>query len=764
MNTGIIGVICVAFILIGSLLGFMRGWKNSLIRFVEVLFCAFVAYFLAGSLAEAVMSVDLSSFGATIAGVTVSTVEQTLTELIGSIGGVSELMKASPTLNALFAIVPILIVSMILFVLIFFVAKFLVWIIHAIAGSVIRKKLKERDDYDDEDAGKKIVKRLIGLLVGFFQGVLCFAVVMLPIAGTTYFLADEVKYIRQYQDGTLVEDSAVASVYASEDSAKDELGDAEKSLNEINAKFRVLALFGYKSISTNVVEGLTSFELNGVETSLTAEVNNIVKVYVRVDDLLDTPVDKWTEEEIMTGREVVELFFASPITGDITTELIKNVADSWTSENKDETLLIYFKPEIKDESGQKVFDVFLKQLKANTKEDMKSEFNSIVSIFEVAVKNDIINVVKTSTTIEDVMQPLAKDGVATDIIGAMAEGRAVKNTLPTIVQFGLDQFYPMLGVSEEDSRNLQVLKASSEINWETEKVYLGNTFAGFARTYISLQGEGSVLGKIDYDSLAFSLENLRCSQLLNSRQENGNTLAKEITLAIINSSYLQSVDGVDGILNSIESDYETINFESIFETVEASIAVADSVSKVNNGELQEIPSKEVAELLNGLTDPTTGKLVKDLVGKNNLTGLGVDDSSANAVGSLVGAVVDYNAEAEEVGAGSVKMPTEQAEIDNATDAFISLVDVVQSGNENVEAQENKFFESKEEMRDFILDLKKSPYVYQIAMSQSETLGFKDSLGYTKLTDTEYGYLLELIAEDESTFSHTEMSKLFGVKI
>ena len=130
---------------------------------------------------------------------------------------------------------------------------------------------------------------------------------------------------------------------------------------------------------------------------------------------------------------------------------------------------------------------------------------------------------------------------------------------------------------------------------------------------------------------------------------------------------------------------------------------------------------------------------------------------------MVGAIVDYNTEANALGEGSVKMPTEEAEKNEATEAFKSLAGVIQSGNENEGNHENKFFESKDELRTFILDLKKSPYVYQVALSQSETLGFTDGLGFTKLTHTEYGYLEELMAEDGNTFRASEMVRLFGVK-
>ena len=533
MDVGIISVISMAFILIGMILGLIRGWKNSLVRLLEIVLCAFIAYFVAGSIADAFLTLDLSKYGFNIAGVKVTTLEETLTSLISSIAVVKDVLEVSPTLKSVIAILPVVIISLILYIILFFVIKFLVWIIHAIVGAVIRKKAKQQSEYSDDDVKKKNVNRLIGAGVGVLQGLICFAIVMCPVAGVTYFLADEVKYIREYSEGKVSDDIVNASVYANEIGiGKDDIAEAQEDLNKINSKFRVLALFGYKPISTSLVNGLTSFELNGVETSLTNEVDNVVKIYVRADKLSKIPLDDWTAEETKIANEAIDLFFESPITGDIATEIVTEIADRWTSEDVSKYAILGInKPAIKG-GGSEVFDVFLRQLKADEKEDLKNELKVAVNVLDVAIKKDIINIAKGSTTIDDVIVPISQEGVVEDLIGAMVGGRAIKNTIPTAIQFGLYQMYPLLGIGEETYANLKISKASSEINWDSEKVYLDRVFSGLARTYTSLQKEGEVLEKLDYQSLAQALENLRKSELLNSPLDNGSTLGKETSSAL----------------------------------------------------------------------------------------------------------------------------------------------------------------------------------------------------------------------------------------
>ena len=161
------------------------------------------------------------------------------------------------------------------------------------------------------------------------------------------------------------------------------------------------------------------------------------------------------------------------------------------------------------------------------------------------------------------------------------------------------------------------------------------------------------------------------------------------------------------------------------------------------------------------------ELVKDLASSENLKGLGIDETTSITVGSLVSAVVDYNKNANSGGDNPEvqTMPTDAEGIGKATESFKDLADVVQTGisnSANTDA-EYIFFASKEEMREFILSLQSSPYVYGVALSSGSTLGFTDMVGYTKLTDTEYSYLEELIEEDPVTFNEVKMKTIFGVK-
>ena len=774
MSAGIIGVICIAFIMIGMVLGLIRGWVHTLIRLGEIILAGFLAYFIAGSLAKAVMSLDISQMNLNIAGVEVTTVEGTLSSLLSSVKVIQEVVDASPTIKSIITILPLIIVNLVLFVILFFVIKGVGWLLHQLIRLIIAKTNKKKNAYNGDDEDKrKNTGRLIGAGLGVLQGFLCFAIALMPVAGISYFLADEVAYVREYKDGTLTESTnntqSIAYASESESEEKEEtLEDAEATINEINgnAGFKILSLFGYNNLAKASVEGLTSFELNGVETSLTTEVDNFIKIYVRVEDLLEVPIDSWTTKETNLLNETIDLFFASPISGDITTELVHVVADKWTSEEVDQSFLGLAKPSI-DGDGEEVLDVFLKQLKGDSKNELKGELQAVVNVFKVGIDSGIIEVVKTSTTIEDVIEPLAKEGVVEDIIGAMVSGRAIKNTLPTVVQFGLNQLYPMLGVSEESYDNLKITKAASEINWETEKVYLGNTFSGLARVYISLQKEGEVLEKLDYHSLALALDNLRKSELLNSKLANGNTLSKEITLILLNSSYLGALDGMDSVLNEIETGYKNVDFYSLLKTLKTSVQLADSLDKLNKGEIEELPADQVSDLLNGLANEKTGELVKDLASSENLKGLGIDETTSITVGSLVSAVVDYNKNANSGGDNPEvqTMPTDAEGIGKATESFKDLADVVQTGisnSANTDA-EYIFFASKEEMREFILSLQSSPYVYEVALSSGSTLGFTDMVGYTKLTDTEYSYLEELIEEDPVTFNEVKMKTIFGVK-
>ena len=98
-----------------------------------------------------------------------------------------------------------------------------------------------------------------------------------------------------------------------------------------------------------------------------------------------------------------------------------------------------------------------------------------------------------------------------------------------------------------------------------------------------------------------------------------------------------------------------------------------------------------------------------------------------------------------------------------------MFDVIKKGEGAEEGAENKYFASKQELENFIKEMHKSDYLWNVSLINSQKLGFKDNTGKTKLSATEYAWATELVSESytsgETTkpyYTEAEMRNIFGV--
>lgn len=187
----------------------------------------------------------------------------------------------------------------------------------------------------------------------------------------------------------------------------------------------------------------------------------------------------------------------------------------------------------------------------------------------------------------------------------------------------------------------------------------------------------------------------------------------------------------------------------------------------------------MAGLLNGLQDEVVSEIVKDAVTEkleSEIEKLGGENvSETTAVKNMVDAVVDYNKQANEHNGNSENaenqlptMPTEKEELNQTAASAKELFNVIKKGESAESSAETKYFATKEDLQNFIQEMHKSDYLWQMSLKNSATLGFKDSAGNTNLTATEYAWASELVdasygeGENSKTYyTQTEMQQLFG---
>ena len=173
----------------GVLWGAIRGVKRSLFRLSTVLVAALLAFFLAPVIANPLTNINI------INGMTIDM------WILDQMGGTSTAVQDFPQLLAFVSALPIAILSLIIFMVLLFVFRFLTWIVYAIFASKIaprRKKVKtgQRTANNTEKLVEKDLKpsHLGGAAIGLFQGLLLFFFLMIPVNGLITMARDIERY------------------------------------------------------------------------------------------------------------------------------------------------------------------------------------------------------------------------------------------------------------------------------------------------------------------------------------------------------------------------------------------------------------------------------------------------------------------------------------------------------------------------------------------------------------------------------------------
>ncbi|MCL1901313.1 MAG: hypothetical protein FWG51_02820 [Firmicutes bacterium] len=168
---GVVGlfVICAGF---GVLWGFIRGAKKSLVRLITFVCVALLAFFLTKPITEAVFR--------NVAVYEGKTFEVIIREVLedSEIGGI---FHEGGYLGDLITNLPVMIGSIVVFLVLFLLLKYLSLIVYAIIMAFIKK-----------DAEKK---KGMGMIYGAVSGLLLFFMLMIPISG----LIDAVQVVSKYE-------------------------------------------------------------------------------------------------------------------------------------------------------------------------------------------------------------------------------------------------------------------------------------------------------------------------------------------------------------------------------------------------------------------------------------------------------------------------------------------------------------------------------------------------------------------------------------
>ncbi len=174
---------------VGALFGLKRGAKRSIARLITVVLAFVIALIAAPRIASALLDMQISSIGNAINNPEMASSTLTIKDYMINAMQQNEQMKsilaASPSFLDIIVAVPKVLISEILFVILFFIAKLLLWIVFFVISLIFLRTPKGKCKF-----------RLVGAAVGFIQGLVCLTVIMVPVIGLLNFSEKSVEILK----------------------------------------------------------------------------------------------------------------------------------------------------------------------------------------------------------------------------------------------------------------------------------------------------------------------------------------------------------------------------------------------------------------------------------------------------------------------------------------------------------------------------------------------------------------------------------------
>ena len=248
-------------VLFGALVGLIRGLNKAVIRIMTLALAILLTFVIAGPVTTAIAQ------NVTIEG-------QTLGEMILAAVGQDEMVAAildsMPLLRQALLVAPAFVMSIVVFPVVFFVLKFITWIVFLFVQKPLRK-LIFKDSCDKEverqkPTGIRVAKRFGGMGVGIVTGVLIFAMILTPVLGVFSSLPSSAS-VDQVLD-MMVEQEMLSASDA--DMIRQIYGVTDCTL------VKIYGSVGFAAAGRGYLASVSRIEADGRVTSLAAELGSLL--------------------------------------------------------------------------------------------------------------------------------------------------------------------------------------------------------------------------------------------------------------------------------------------------------------------------------------------------------------------------------------------------------------------------------------------------------------------------------------------------------
>lgn len=555
----VLTVLAIFIIVLSILVGIKRGMKKSLFRLGWLFVTALILWFVTPPISNLLNTIDLTSLNLEIMGPVHRLSDigvNILNQVVQGVGDaeLANILSSSTALNSFAENLPTLLINIVLFVVLFFVTKYLLWPIYALISSKIfdkdkkarkqyEKRLKELKkkgmpitNADLKNAPqKKNNYRLVGGIFGAITGLLVCAVAFSPIVGVSSI------YNTVYSEVMTTTETGEEVPFLSTIEGGEEINSILSSY-ESSASSKILRYTGMEFMSNVIFSNMAVMEVNDEKIKLTDEVDAAVSAFnqanaiAKVTDKKQQDVTKQDVTDVITS--VKEIFFDienSNLIYIIGDEILPQIIDLYVINN--ENFVLEFNGV---DCAQLIKDAYRESTKDSplTMSSIQSQVNAAADIILLFNNNNIaVPLIRGEVgTTEEVLSLICNNIInpsdfSNNLVDSMYEITILENEYPALLDGLVESLYQNFEISGYQSNEAAM----------TSNVLKGNlkTILSNAVTFLKYYENSTDLDFGDENTTRLALESL------------GRTIDSAKSALLSDSSY----EGLVGFLKTQINDF-----------------------------------------------------------------------------------------------------------------------------------------------------------------------------------------------------------------
>ncbi len=570
------------FLITSVLYGLIVGFKESLATGIYNLVLVVILLIFINLITNQVINADLSWLGINVNGA--SSINQILIDKICEQPDVNSILASNPDAIDLIIKLPTMIVTPVLFTILYWLVKIVVFI-----PTLIVKIFVKIFSPKKKDANGKIIKKKkrhgYGALMGLATGVIAIFATFVPIFGIGN-IATSLNSYKVDSNGTIVAEKSVSAEGETTQTTtslleylfKDSNGNVSKYIDAYNScvGVNITKYLGIKALGTVTFNNLSTTKVNNVKIKLVDEVDNALVVYVDYSNAMELYTkDTLTQEEMSTLINYLDNF----VNGTFNSNIVKAVGNTLVPTILDKVLndpnfIIQIPEEIKkDEFKYALTRAILETIKNYDMPIVNENINQIINILKVTNDNNILtplyNKLRKNEEIsqKELLSLLknSKDDFSENLSNFITSINLLKDIAPQAVDSSLDALFDMMNltyttnnISKDDASNViktlikNFIDGAKTLDLDSKLYVSKNTF-GYIGNLINILKDDKVLTTTQYN------------EVINYVQ----TKAKEIDLPVDITKAINNLSNVENWqveMTKISNAFD--DFNEIYNTID----------------------------------------------------------------------------------------------------------------------------------------------------------------------------------------------------